>query len=173
MDKKGNIFTKELKYENHIIIAVGIISIIIGVLIFLGFINPEAYKDNLLVPIICVLMGCVACIYGVCMMIKQRKYKNGVYYKILDDYEANAIEGKIDCKVECSFKITKEKSTIEVLAYNLTGNVCLKVWEKEVHFDVVLNDGKSFDEECQFDCLQISLDELYLKLSTLINLYLK
>lgn len=172
-NKKINIFTKNLKSENYIIVGVGIISIIIGVLIFLGFINPEAYKDSFLVPIICVLMGIVASVYGICMIIKDKKYKNGVYYKLLDDYSSKRIEEKIDSKVDCSFKITKEKANIEVIAYNITGNVTLNVNEKEVHFDVVLNEDEEFDEGCFFDSLQISLEEVYLKLSTLINLYLK
>lgn len=177
---------KKFENENIIIILVGVASSIIGVLILLGLINPESYGENKLVPILVILMGVIAIINGSLGQIRKRKYKDSVYYKLLDDLNNGLIEEKLSKEGIENVDITSTSDSITVKYSSKKGEMTLVCYKQNLIFDFVYDKEYllSLEEEKRmklqndnisenYDGLDIKLDEIYIKFATLVKLRTK
>lgn len=183
-EKKLGFLKKNRAFENIIIIFVGVVAIVLGILIFKQVINPEAYKDNKLVPILVILMGVIAIINGLSGQIKKMKYKNSVYFSLLDDYNNGCIKEKLllqglknqdvqilEEKDGIKISISDEKSEISAVCFKQ--NVIFYFEYDEAYLEKLsVEDKNALLEEEYFesvDTLKLSLDEIYIKFSSMAN----
>lgn len=92
-----NLFTKDNKYENYILLIISIIAIVFGILSITGvFVIKTAKVDNpLVLGIIFIVVGIITLVFSIYGISKERKLSKLVAYKeLLELFESKKINEK-------------------------------------------------------------------------------
>ena len=171
MDKKlKEKLTRQFKFEDYILLLVGVVAIITGLLIMMKIINPGGDEDNPF-SILLILMGIVAIITGVSGIIKKRKYRDSVFYSLLNDLNSGVIKEKL-LKQGLNYdeiEIESDNDSIYISVQTLTGEFSLSCFKNNLVFS--FSNDEEDDVIESIDSLKLSLDEVYLKFVCLSKEY--
>ncbi len=189
---KKNILTKEFKYEDYILIIIGIIVVICGILTLLGVITFEEEVDGQIngndttIGIVFCAVGLLSSLIGFIKIKKQKKLKtSSVYYPIYEDYKNNKIKSDLAMLGLDVSKVNFEKTNyaLEITYKCGQGFFSLVVSDYYVEILYYYNDEiyESDDESLineelenayvELDACKISKDNVYNKYIAFINEY--
>lgn len=190
--KSNNIFSKDYKYEDHIMLIIGVVVIIIGVLTMCGVISFEEevngqVKDNSFLYGVFFTMGGVLCtLMSFFKLKKQRKLKqNSIYYPILKDYDNKKIKDDLNLLGLDTSKVSIEISDIDLKIKYQCNKGCFALAISENYADVLfyypdevydsedesLIDKTLDDIYVEMDACKVTKDKMYSKFISTINEY--
>lgn len=192
MSKKNNIFSKDFKYDDHILMIVGIIIVIVGVLTAIDIINfeeeinGEIQNNNSLVGIFLIVVGIGSIIISYFKLKKKKELKEkSIYYKVYKDYKDNKIKTDLQ-----SLGLETDNISLEETEYSLiigyrieNGSFQLIVNEEFVEIGYYYDD-EVYDQEdesltneelenayLEFDACKVDRNTIYKKYIEFINQY--
>lgn len=192
MSKKNNIFSKDFKYDYHILMIVGIIIVIVGVLTAIDIINfeeeinGEIQNNNSLVGIFLIVVGIGSIIISYFKLKKKKELKEkSIYYKVYKDYKNNKIKTDLQ-----SLGLETDNISLEETEYSLiigyrieNGSFQLIVNEEFVEVGYYY-DEEVYDQEdesltneelenayLEFDACKVDRNTIYKKYIEFINQY--
>ncbi len=192
--KNNNIFSKEFKYEDHLLMIIGIIFIVVGFLASIDIINFEdevngqIQNNNTFYSIffIAVGIGCSITSYVKLKRKKELKQKS-IYYKIIKDYQENKIKSDLKSLGFESDDILFEETDYAILVnYRLgNGSFSLVVNEKFVEIayyydeevyeqedESLINTNEELENAyLEFDSCKVDKSRIYKSYIEFINKY--
>jgi len=188
---KKNILTKEFKYEDYILIVVGIIVVICGILTLLGVItfeeevNGQINGNDTIIGIVFCAFGLLCSLIGFVRIKKQKKLKTtSVYYPIYEDYKNNKIKSdlailgldvskvnfeKMDYALEINYSCGQGFFSLVVSDYYVE---ILYYYNDEIYEgDESLINEELENAYVELDACKISKDKVYNKFIAFINEY--
>ena len=192
--KSNNIFLKDYKYENHVLLVLAIISIILGLLVLLDILNfdESQLKNEKLIGTILLVFGVISLIYSIFKIIKKNQFdklpKPKIYEMIKDAYDSGEeiiiknlfLENGYHLHTDDAIGIEKLDKEYWLLVHNDKAGCFIKIDLNKLSLELCLNDSEEenvkdefydFDEDLFYKEYEISESTDFNSLINMINMF--